>query len=259
MSSQQYLCPKTPERPTIQPQPYQSFTPCTRLSHMSISRTDILQRPVKSFQERLMEASNREENVAHPNLDMFLSQDKIGILEKKRELSFSEEEEESDDGDLFSSGLCPMSTSPTNRFYTKFEDSMLSLSPPTRRSLFDDEDDDLVDKHYDPSDMWLYRIYHDNNTQNELSELVDQRQPNDVENKPPQSLNVNNNKIWVKRSTTEQRLPLQEITLDELQDEEMPAKKKVILNSGKMRMIRTLSPPRFNTKRKGKIAADSAM
>jgi hypothetical protein len=77
------------------------FTPCTRLSRMTIEsqsnglngrlrKTTEFTVPVSNFNDRLMEVVREEEqqqggaSVTHPNLDMFLGSDRISMLDKSK-------------------------------------------------------------------------------------------------------------------------------------------------------------------------------
>jgi hypothetical protein len=86
--------PESPERhSTMQQTPYLTFTPCTRLSRMTIdsqsngvsgrTRPNVYQLPVTNFNEKLMQVVKEEES-SHPNLTMFLGSDKISIFDKKK-------------------------------------------------------------------------------------------------------------------------------------------------------------------------------
>lgn len=177
--------------------------------------------------------------------------------------SFSEDED-SDEGDLFSSNLCPMFSSSPGRTFTKssiFDDEPM-------HSLFDEEDEEEEqekENHYDPTECWLSQIYSDNNEavksspnhHNELSEEKDQ------ENTPPRLGSTESiDKMKSKRHEgVVERLPLGEIRFDKQEDsdeedneDERHPKKKSLLADGKllkMRYMRALSPPRY-AKRKGK-------
>ncbi|EIE78931.1 hypothetical protein G6F46_008575 [Rhizopus delemar] len=171
--------PKTPDRPTVSPLAHQTFTPCTRLSRMTLGpATDDPPRP---FQEGWMEEKVRGEERS---------------MDKKRPFSFSEEEE-SDDDAFFSSDPC----SPAH----PFEEAMWSARPRTRQSLFEEEDE--VDGHYDPSTAWLVRVYHDNRPQENT--VCEEMSEEEVENRSP----------WEEREEGkrggEDRWPLQEISWEE--------------------------------------------
>lgn len=92
MSTPQGL--RTPQRSTYEGDErinQNVFTPCTRLSRMTIgsqsngqgrTRTANFSLPVTNFNEKLMSVvreDNEEESSPHPNLDMFLSADKISM------------------------------------------------------------------------------------------------------------------------------------------------------------------------------------
>ncbi|KAG0736430.1 hypothetical protein G6F57_010090 [Rhizopus arrhizus] len=216
--------PKTPDRPTVNHSAYQTFTPCTRLSRMTIGPVTDYPRPTSSFQERWMEEKVRE------------GEDRF---DKKRPFSFSEDEE-SDDDAFFSSDPC--SLSPAHHLYPPFDDeAMLSATPPTRKSLFEDEDE--VDRYHDPSTAWLVRVYHDNRNQEDTA--CEEMSEEEEENRSPWD-GKEEGKRW---REGEERLPLQEISLEE----DLQTSKKMLLGSGKKRVIQT-SSLRF-IKRKGKKPA----
>lgn len=66
---------------------YNAFTPCTRLSRMTIesqsngsrSRSAVFSSPASNFTEKLMSVVREEASSSHPNLDMFLSTDRISM------------------------------------------------------------------------------------------------------------------------------------------------------------------------------------
>ncbi|KAG2234064.1 hypothetical protein INT48_006209 [Thamnidium elegans] len=271
-----------------------AFTPCTRLSRMTIesqsnsqgrTRTAHFSLPVTNFNEKLMSAvreETEEESSPHPNLDMFLSADKISMSKDNQMFSFSEDED-SDEGDLFSSSLCPMSSSP-GRVYTKnsiFDDEPMP-------SFFDNEDTEEEEyeeeeeeegNYLDLTDCWLSKVYCSNNNNDflnnqfttnhdqALDEVEDSEE--DEENRPPRFWSDNKLEKKMKRTlpleednSAHERLPLREIRFEDyLSDDEIHTKKKSLLGSGKshkMRYMRTLSPPRY-AKRKGKEPAENIM
>lgn len=229
------------------------FTPCTRLSRMTIEsqsnginariRNAHIQYPVTNFNDKLMEAVREEQQEqesnnnnttttsTHPNLDMFLGADRISMFDKSKQDQFFSsysEDEESDEGDLFSSSLCPMSS--PERILTRqsiFDDEPMN-SPPqismmTKRSIFDDdeedgneeehhhykhidmEDDDEDDEqdYYDPSNAWLSQLYYDDSTSsnsnnsNESFEEEEQEDGDEEENRPP--------RMWINRQTMQEK------------------------------------------------------
>ncbi|CAO3692199.1 unnamed protein product [Rhizopus stolonifer] len=230
--------PKTPERPTYVEQSYQTLTPSTRLSRMTISSdTRDFERPAKSFQERLMESSRREEQMKSK-----AGSDKDKTVEKKRSLSlFSEDEDESDEGEMFSSSVCALSSSPVDRAYPHFDDDMISFSNVG---------------YFDPSENWLNQVYRDNsssNTENQSFETEDEGEEGE-ENKPPSPSSEQRPRSFLE---LEERWPLQEIKFEEREGHTL--KKRLVIDSEKLseyyRLLRTVSPPTVATKRKGKIPA----
>lgn len=327
---------RTPQRATFDifdddhatQNPCNTFTPCTRLSRMTIEsqsngtkggrfRTAHYQYPVTNFNDKLMEVvreEEREEEVArtHPNLDMFLSAD--SRISMAKDQFFSEDEESDDGGDLFSSSLCPMSS--PERVLTRqsiFDDEPMHSPPPmnlslNRKNIFDDDDDDeeeenedeqeddndeqkhdieLDDDVHDPSSSWLAQIFTDssNNTSSSSSSifsnssssssnsslsLQEEDSEYDDENRAPRMWHANRQSVQEKKmrrtlpheedNNANERLPLREIRFEDyLSDDDLPAKKKLVLGNGKahkMRFMRTLSPPRY-AKRKGKEPAEN--
>ncbi|CAO3608058.1 unnamed protein product [Mucor hiemalis] len=272
-------------------------------------RTANYQYPVTNFNDKLMEVvrEEEEESRTHPNLDMFLSADRISMFDKSKDQFFSSssysEDEESDDGDLFSSSLCPMSS--PERVLTRqsiFDDKPMNSPPPihlNRKSIFDEDDDDeeeeedegvetcvnpfeFDDDVHDPSSSWLAQIFTDSSSNNSslnsnnssksslLFEELEQEQDDEIENRAPRMWNRHKEAIPEKKTrrtlpheednNANERLPLREIRFEDyLSDDELPAKKKLVLGNGKahkMRFMRTLSPPRY-AKRKGKEPAEN--
>ncbi|KAI8890444.1 hypothetical protein K501DRAFT_319760 [Backusella circina FSU 941] len=282
----------SPERhSTMQQTPYLTFTPCTRLSRMTIDsqsngvsgrtiRPNIFQLPVTNFNEKLMEAVKEEES-PHPNLTMFLGSDKISIFDKKKNgvSSLFSDDEESDEGDLFSSSLSPMSTSPP--------DARPSIFDTKKYSIFDEDTEfESVfplsdhDQHYDLTNSWVSSIYQDDDCTDNDEQTFDNNNMNNNqedkdENRAPRIWqirkqdNEQKQKKLIRSSSHEdngvssKRLPLQEIKLEDyISDDEPPARKKVSVttteNTHKIRFIRSLSPTR-NAKRKGKEVAENIM
>lgn len=164
------------------------------------------------------------------------------------------EDEDSDDGDLFSSTLCPMSSPerPLTR-QSIFEDESMN-SPPEMsvlsRSIFDEEEDEEEDN-YDPSGSWLSQIFFD--AREPVHVHFAQESQEEQENQPPSSRNKERKiRPVLREEQDEERPPLREIRCEEEEDA-LPAKKKSLLANGKpqkMRYMRSLSPPRY-AKRKG--------
>lgn len=326
---------RTPQRTTFNifdddhatQNPCNTFTPCTRLSRMTIEsqsngtkggrfRTAHYQYPVTNFNDKLMEVVREEEREevsrTHPNLDMFLTAD--SRISMAKDQFFSEDEESDDGGDLFSSSLCPMMSSP-ERVLTRqsiFDDEPMHSPPPmnlslNRKNIFDDDDDEddeeeeqqehdqvfvqhdieLDDDVHDPSSSWLSQIFTDssnstsslfsnNNSSSSLSSSSssllpeDEEDENDDENRAPRMWHTNKQSLQEKKmrrtlpheedNNANERLPLREIRFEDyLSDDDLPAKKKLVLGNGKahkMRFMRTLSPPRY-AKRKGKEPAEN--
>jgi len=317
MSNQQGL--RTPRRPTFNifddddtestpmdttQNPCYTFTPCTRLSRMTINsqsngsrmRAVQCQMPASNFNDKLMQAirEEKEEQAAkssspHPNLDMFLNADKISMMDNKSSKDFSfSEDEESDEGEFFSSSLCPMS-SPERPISKKsiFDDEPMALSPLTpsgfKRSIFDEDDDEEDEQDnqdpndneygdfYDPSSAWLSCIYQDNSTNsNNIFQDEDQEdevdpEEDDEENRPPRHWHSRQQYEKKIRRTSPQeeenavhdRIPLRQINVEDYysDNEDLPVKKKMILTNKKphkLRFMRALSPPKYMSKRKGK-------
>lgn len=157
--------------------------------------------------------------------------------------------------------------------------------PPVRKmNIFDDDDDedeniaDLTD-FYDTTNSWLSCIYEDpsptiNSSQSGHQKIDDdeyddnKEEATDDENRPPRFWHSNKQQLFEKKTrrtvpheednTVQERIPLREIHLEDYlsDNEDVPAKKKMILSNGKphkMRFMRTLSPPRFASKRKGNL------
>lgn len=329
MSNQQGL--QTPRRPTFnifdddaEPTPVDNtqnpcftFTPCTRLSRMTINsqsngsrmRAVQYQLPATSFNDKLMQVIREEKeeqdakaattpssNSSHPNLDMFLNADKISMMDKSsKDFSFSEDEE-SDEGDFFSSSLCPMSSPerPINRKSIFDDEPMHQQSPPVttnkfRKSIFDEDDDEEEEDQeqgindnefgdfYDPSSAWLSCIYQDNNNisnnifQDDDDEDDDENEGDD-ENRPPRHWHsrqqyekkIRRTSPQEEENAVQDRIPLREINVEDYysDSEDLPVKKKMVLSSRKphkLRFMRALSPPKYMSKHKGKeTLSDSA-
>lgn len=273
-------------------------------SNGSRTRTVQYQLPASSFNDKLMQAvrEEKEEQAArsspHPNLDMFLSADKISMMDTKASKDFSfSEDEESDEGEFFSSSLCPMSS--PERPITKrsiFDDDSMSFSPPPpsngfKRSIFDEDDDEeeeeqdnqiQMDKEYgdfyDPSSAWLNCIYEDNGTQanNVFQDKVneayqEEEEVDDEENRAPRFWHARKQYEKKIRRTSPQeeenavhdRIPLRQINVEDYysDNEDLPVKKKIVLANKKaqaIRSMRALSPPRYMSKLKGKEALSSS-
>ncbi|KAI9246780.1 hypothetical protein BY458DRAFT_494704 [Sporodiniella umbellata] len=240
------------ERPTYAQKPYQTPTPCTRLSRMVItSDRSSFERPSKSFQERIMEATEREALTRSGScLD-----EKKQTSERKRRLSFfSEDEDESDGGDAFSSDACILSSPAKNYIYPRFSDEIL-LSSSSLHSEFDSEDEFGDMGYYDPSDSWLNQVYCNNspvNADRPLFQTEDEDQ--NGENKPPVPWNSQEQKR-PRPFDTEERRPLQEIVLED--KEGFPSKKRLLENFKKTDagLLRTISPSIFTIKGKGESTA----
>ncbi|CAO3618478.1 unnamed protein product [Mucor fragilis] len=272
--------------------PCYTFTPCTRLSRMTLNsqsngsrmRTVQYQMPASNFTDKLMQAvrEEKEEQAAkssspHPNLDMFLNADKISMMDTKASKDFSfSEDEESDEGEFFSSSLCPMSS--PERPITKssiFDDEPMAFSPSPssnrfKRSIFDEDDDEEEDDQdnenqidneygdfYDPSSAWLSCIYQDNGTnasnifqdedQQDEASKADQ-EDNDDENRPPRYWHSRQQYEKKIRRTSPQeeenavhdRIPLRQINVEDyfLDNEDLPVKKKVALTNKKSYKLR---------------------
>ncbi|KAI9268535.1 hypothetical protein EDC94DRAFT_656958 [Helicostylum pulchrum] len=263
------------------------FTPCTRLSRMMIEsqsngqgriRTANFSLPVTNFNEKLssvVREDNEEESSSHPNLDMVLSADKISMSKDNQVFSFSEDED-SDEGDLFSSSLCPMSS--PGRIYTKnsiFDDEPIHSFFEEDTEEDEDKDDDETNSYLDPTDSWPSKIHCNN-----YNFLKDQFETNhdgegvsdeedDTENRPPRFWIANKVEKKTRRTlplkednSAHERLLLREIRFEDyLSDDEIHTKKKSLLGDGKsqkMRYMRTLSPPRY-AKRKGKELVENTM
>ncbi|CEP17833.1 hypothetical protein [Parasitella parasitica] len=312
MSNRQGL--QTPRRPTFNifdddaettpvdttKNPCFTFTPCTRLSRMTLNsqsngsrlRAAVeYQLPATSFNEKLMQAVREEKeeqaaksSASHPNLDMFLNADKISMMDSKsKDFSFSEDEE-SDEGEFFSSSLCPMSS--PERLVTQksiFDDEPMhhqpsSITKKLTKSIFDEEDDDEDDDEemssddsgdfYDPSSSWLSCIYHDNATSNSGSIEMDEHsndEEQDDENRPPRHWHsrqqyekkIRRTSPQEEENAVQSRIPLREIKVEDYYSdaEDLPAKKKLVLagrKPHKLRFMRALSPPKYMSKDKGK-------
>ncbi|KAF1804539.1 hypothetical protein V8B55DRAFT_1499540 [Mucor lusitanicus] len=298
----------TEPTPVTTQNPCYTFTPCTRLSRMTLNsqsngsrtRTVQYQMPASNFSDKLRQAilEEREEQASkssspHPNLDMFLNADKISMMDTKSSKDFSfSEDEESDEGELFSSSLCPMSS--PERPITKrsiFDDEPMSLSPPPsangfKRSIFDEDDDEEEDNEnhmdnvygdfYDPSSAWLNCIYEDNGTQgnnifqDDANEAEDEDEE-DEENRAPRFWHSRQQYEKKIRRTSPQeeenavhdRIPLRQINVEDYysDNEDLPVKKKIVLankKAHKLRFMRALSPPRYMSKHKGKEASSSS-
>lgn len=192
---------RTPHRKMDQHQPRQqnpchTFTPCTRLSRMTIEscsnggqqgriRTAHFQQlPVSNFNDKLMQVvreeqqqASQEEQSTHPNLNMFLGADSRISFFKEKDIfnSFAtddeleEEEEESDEGgDLFfSSNLCPMS-SPERSTLTRqsiFEDDDETVPiSVNKRAIFDDEDEEEEEEEAEEQDEDMEQDVYDPST-----------------------------------------------------------------------------------------------
>ena len=130
------------------------------------------------------------------------------------------------------------------------------------------------DDHYDPTNSWVFTIYQDQDVEDEQSLIQNEtNNPNDDqdedENRAPRVWRTRKEEKKLTRSSSHQdnasyqRLPLQEIKLEDYtSDDEPPARKKASVttneNTHKIRFIRTLSPTR-NAKRKGKETAENIM
>ncbi|KAK4519090.1 Mitochondrial presequence protease [Mucor velutinosus] len=331
MSNQQGL--QTPRRPTYnnifddedaEPTPVDNatttqnpcftFTPCTRLSRMTLNsqsngsrmRTVQYQMPASNFNDKLMQAirEEKEEQAAkssspHPNLDMFLNADKISMMDTKSSKDFSfSEDEESDEGEFFSSSLCPMS-SPERPITQRsiFDDESMALSPPPpsngfKRSIFDEDDDeedgeqdnqDHINNEYgdfyDPSSSWLSCIYEDNGTnakntfqgKDQHDEADQEGDDDEDENRPPRYWHSRQQHEKKIRRTSPQeeenavhdRIPLRQINIEDYysDNEDLPVKKKIVLANKKphkLRFMRALSPPKYMFKHKGKETLSSS-
>jgi hypothetical protein len=151
--------------------------------------------------------------------------------------------------------------------------------PVSRMNIFD-EDDDGVDFNdfYDTTTDWLSCIFQDpsSNTSswsNSRSSNFNIQQSNkeeddDNENRPPRFWHSDKQQAFEKKTrrtvpheednTVQERVPLREIHLEDYlsDNDDAPTKKKMILPNGKphkIRFMRTLSPPRFASKRKGNL------
>ncbi|KAI8383063.1 hypothetical protein BD560DRAFT_386009 [Blakeslea trispora] len=208
---------------------YFTFTPCTRLSRMAIDSSSVglgrirsspqRQLPVTNFDQKLMNAlrEERESNVHHPNLDMCLSSQGISMYDNSKSITSFSEDEDSDDGDLFSSSLCPMSS--PERPFTKesiFNDEIMLQVPPLSQVNYSTFDDEFIEQ------------------DNELNK-----------NRPPP--------IWNNNETSSTQLSRE--CLREIEDtEDLPSRKKIGVSqhgkTHKIRLMRSLSPPRFKSKQK---------
>lgn len=169
------------------------------------------------------------------------------------------EDEDSDDGDFFSSNLGLMS-SPDRPFtrHTLLDDETMH-SPPDmpmmgKRSIFTEDDDEEEEEDYlDSGNTWLSQLFCDNQTTIEVNELNEPEEDmaEQQENRPP--------RLWKKqtyyqKSTENQsRLPLREIHCDE---EDGHTKKKSVSAHGKpqkMRYMRTLSPTRLTPRKESTL------
>lgn len=167
---------------------------------------------------------------------------------------FSEDEDESDEGEMFSFSVCALSSSPVDRAYPHFDDDMISFSSTlSRYSVFDDDFEDVG--YFDPSENWLNQVYRDNsssNTENQSFETEDEEEGE--ENKPPNLLSEQRPHSFLE---LEERWPLQEIKFEEREGHTL--KKRLVIDSKKLseyyRLLRTVSPPTVATKRKGKVPA----
>ncbi|OBZ81722.1 hypothetical protein A0J61_10229 [Choanephora cucurbitarum] len=244
---------------------YFTFTPCTRLSRMAIDSQSIglgrirsspqrQQLPVTNFNQKLMSVLREESNAHHPNLDMCLSSQGISMYDKSKDILSFSEDEDSDEGDLFSSSLCIMA-SPERPFTREsiFDDEMMLPTPTMPQincSLFNEDDNEMMEQDdvYDPSNAWLSCIFHDTTYlhNNNNSHHKDNEEEVDKENRPP--------RIWRDNkqapSTQSLRIPLSEIE----DTDDLPTKKKMCVSQNgttrKIRLMRTLSPPRFTSKQK---------
>ncbi|KAI8083994.1 uncharacterized protein B0P05DRAFT_535772 [Gilbertella persicaria] len=238
------------------------YTPSSFLSRMTInSQSNGLSRirpsqrfelSTTSFQERLMRKMYEEElNSGHPNLTMMIGPEKISMYKTKQSSPIScaedNDDDESDNDDLFSSDLYSINAS----------DCMM-----TTQSIFDQQEDTMEDDVYDATDDWLSCIYHDNQDPSCVPSNIQQvtNQP-DEENQPTpmhMARQLSSKRIYPlnENNEIEERQPLAEIYLaHDLSDvEDYPAKKKVIVIKNnkprKIRLMRSLSPPRFPTKNK---------
>jgi hypothetical protein len=154
----------------------------------------------------------------------------------------------------------------------------------TRRNLFDEDNEDInvetpdENNFYDNTNSWLSCIYHDPvssssgsnscSSSSSYNQHIDDEQEVDDENRPPRFWHNNKHQSFEKKTrrtvpheednTVQERIPLREIHLEDYlsDNDDVPAKKKMILSNGKprkMRFMRTLSPPRFASKRKGNL------
>lgn len=149
-------------------------------------------------------------------------------------------------------------------------------------AMEEDQDEDV----YDPSTAWLSQIYSDNSTESSpissttttTNEDNEANHDEEEENRAPRFWHSRQKELnqlkKMKRlpqeednslSSNETRLPLREIRFEDYlsdNDEVPAAKKKLIFGNGgkphKMRFMRTLSPPRFTTKRKIASSSSSA-
>ncbi|KAI8987125.1 hypothetical protein BDB01DRAFT_784621 [Pilobolus umbonatus] len=249
-----------------------TFTPCTRLSRMTIDsqtnnsgriRPTFLQRPATNFTQRLMKVVREEES--HPNLDMLIGEDKISIFDRKsntRRISFSSEDE-SDGGDLFSSSLCPVSPENVLNRRSIFDDDVMdTLTVRPRALVFDnndigdylDDEEDTMDCYYDSTLSWLDSIHEGMDSHIIMEEEFGMGRDNNQENIAPMWYNRPKKDTYGQHLIRQQREPLVEIRVDDyLSDDEIHTKKKVAINNGqsrKIKVMRSLSPPRFS-KRKG--------
>lgn len=270
---------KTPHRSNIEEE--QPFTPCTRLSRLTVqSLTNgdnrhqklYLHHTPTNLMDRLSEASGKksDSSTPHRNLVMFFGSDRINMHDKSMDNGLSEDEDS--DGDLFSSAFYPMS-SPDKPFTKQsiFDDEPthfppLEMSISSKRFIFEeDEEDEEEEDHYDPSNSWLSQLF-DNSTESvpsvkeneetgeKTEEDKEEKDDEEIENRPPRLWKgrveqITHTSLLEEDINAKGRTPLQELFCEK---DELPAKKKALLASGKpkkIRYMRALSPTRL-TQRK---------
>lgn len=177
------------------------------------------------------------------------------------------EDEDSDDGDLFSSNLGLMS-SPDRPFtrHTLLEDEEMHSPPPSemammgKRFIFEEEEEEEEKGDYlDSGSSWLSQIFFDNdNDETEAKEASRKEKDNmgeEQENRPPRLWRSKAEEIKLSESNHHERSPLQEIRScleDEEVGDDLHTKKKSVSSYGKpnkMRYMRTLSPTRLSQRK----------
>ncbi|KAI7899849.1 uncharacterized protein BX663DRAFT_488845 [Cokeromyces recurvatus] len=229
---------------------YFSLTPCTRLSRMALdseSDNDMhFEFRATNFNERLMKAAQEESE----NNQIY--DDSTGI---QINFPFSEDEGSDEEGSFSFDSYKMMDQKSLSRESEMYLTPLPNNKEMIMKSIFDEEEDE----HYDPTIKWLLSVYEgDDDMEEEIRIVYYDDDKSNIENKPPPNYEQKARQLNYNRTPFKVIYSKDDDHHSSLSDqEELPIKKKVILSSKNesyktKAILRSLSPPRFLTKHKGK-------